>query len=63
MKYIDLENYGRKNQYNNFIHYSNPIVSVSTTLDVTNLVKYCKSNKMSFFYMLFVYCYKMHKQY
>ncbi len=49
MKYIDLENYGRKNQYNNFIHYSNPIVSVCTTLDVTYLVKYCKSNKMSFF--------------
>ena len=49
MKYIDVENWGRKSQYENFIGYSNPVVSICTTLDVTALVNRCKTDRLSFF--------------
>lgn len=49
MKIVDTENWSRKNQYQNFIGYSNPIVSVCTTIDITQLVLYCKMSNRSFF--------------
>ncbi len=49
MKNIDIENWSRKNQYENFINYSNPVISVCTTVDVTKLVNYCKQHDLSFF--------------
>lgn len=49
MKVIDVNNWKRKPQYENFIQYTNPIFSVTTRIDVTNLVAYCKKNGVSFF--------------
>lgn len=49
MKYIDIETWGRKPQYENFINYTNPMFSITTRLDVTDLVTYCKDTKKSFF--------------
>ena len=49
MKIIDVNTWNRKSQYENFIKYSQPTFSLSTRLDVTNLVKYAKNNNKSFF--------------
>lgn len=49
MKIIILDEWPRRMQYENFINYTNPIFSVGTTIDVTNLVQYCEKNDMSFF--------------
>lgn len=49
MKIIDVNTWNRKSQYENFIKYSQPTFSLSTRLDVTNLVEYTKNTKKSFF--------------
>ncbi len=49
MKIIDTNEWKRKNLYDNFIGYTNPIFSLGTELDVTELVKYCKNRGYSFF--------------
>ena len=49
MEKIDIKNWARRAQYENFIKYTNPIFSVTVKLDVTKLVKFCKENKKSFF--------------
>ncbi len=49
MKKIDVKTWGRKSQYENFIHYTHPVFSAGTRLDVTELVEYCKEEKKSFF--------------
>ena len=49
MKIIDINTWGRKSQYENFIKYTNPTFSLTTRLDVTDLVTYCKSKDKSFF--------------
>ena len=49
MKYIDINSWSRKNQYENFIKYTNPTFSVCSALDVTKLVTYCQKNNISFF--------------
>ena len=49
MKIIDVNTWNRKSQYENFIKYSQPTFSLSTRLDVTNLVEYTKKTKKSFF--------------
>ena len=49
MKEINIETWNRKNQYNNFIKYSNPIVALGVDLDVTKLLDYCEENNKSFF--------------
>ena len=49
MKYIDINSWSRKNQYENFIKYTNPTFSICTELDVTALVDYCKNKNVSFF--------------
>ena len=52
MEKIDIKNWARRAQYENFIKYTNPIFSVTVRLDVTKLVKFCKENKKSFFVTL-----------
>lgn len=49
MKIIDINEWSRKNQFNNFIYYTNPVFSVGTVIDVTPLVQYCEKNDLSFF--------------
>lgn len=49
MKEIDINNWCRRAQYYNFIKYTQPIFSIGTKLDVTNLVLFCKKNRLSFF--------------
>ena len=49
MKYINIDEWYRKTQYNNFIQYSNPVFSVGTILNVTKLVQFCETNDLSFF--------------
>ena len=49
MKVIDIESWNRKIPYRNFIGYSDPVFSVGTRLDVTELLSYCREEKKSFF--------------
>ncbi len=49
MKTIDVESWNRRTQYENFIRYTNPIISVCTTLDVTPIVERCRVKGLSFF--------------
>ncbi len=49
MKIIDINSWKRKLPYENFIRYTNPIFSLSTRLDVTNLHNRHKKEKTSFF--------------
>ena len=49
MKKIDLDRWKRKIPYENFIGYTNPIFSLCTRLDVTNLYNASKARKTSFF--------------
>ena len=49
MKVIDIQQWDRKVPFENFIKYTNPIFSLSTRLDVTQLYDYCRKTKTSFF--------------
>ncbi|WP_117884493.1 CatA-like O-acetyltransferase [Aureibaculum luteum] len=49
MKIIDIENWDRKNQYNFFKNYEDPFFNITATLEVTNLYRFCKVHKLSFF--------------
>lgn len=49
MKKIDLENWNRYKQYKWFSSFSNPTYSINKEIDVTELYKYVKKNKKSFF--------------
>ncbi|QCX38132.1 chloramphenicol acetyltransferase [Aureibaculum algae] len=49
MKIIDIENWDRKNQYDFFKNYEDPFFNITATLEVTNLYRFCKVHKLSFF--------------
>ena len=49
MKIVDINTWNRKVAYNNFINYTDPVFSVSTRLDVTELLDFCKTENKSFF--------------
>lgn len=49
MKIIDINNWKRKVPYTNFITYADPIFSLTTRLDVTELCARCKRLGTSFF--------------
>ena len=49
MRKIDTTTWKRKVPYKNFIDYTNPIFSLSTRLDVTELCNRCKKEGTSFF--------------
>lgn len=49
MHEFDIDNWNRYTQYRWFSSFSNPTYSVSKEMDVTNVVKYAKGNKKSFF--------------
>jgi chloramphenicol O-acetyltransferase type A len=46
---IDLKTWKRKDQYDLFKTYEDPFFNLTANVDVTNLIKYCKENKESFF--------------
>lgn len=49
MRYIDIENWKRKDHYNFFKQLSYPHFSISGNLEVTTIYKYTKENEISFF--------------
>ena len=49
MKKIDVKTWKRRVPYENFIGYTNPIFSLATRLDVTDLYNRCKREKTSLF--------------
>ena len=46
---IDKSKWKRRETYNNFIKYTNPVFSVGTRLDITELLKYCEEKQKRFF--------------
>ena len=52
MKQIDIEKWARKSHYNWFSKFANPTVALDFKLDVTNLLKYCETRKLSSFSIL-----------
>lgn len=49
MKYIDIENWKRKDHYNHFKQLDYPHFNICGNVDITNFYKYIKENKMPFF--------------
>ncbi|MBP3437693.1 MAG: hypothetical protein J6K61_07320 [Clostridia bacterium] len=49
MKVIDIETWDRKTPYQNFVRYTDPIFSLSSRLDVTDLYNFVKKEGHSFF--------------
>lgn len=46
---IDINNWKRKLAYETFSKFSDPYTSIVTKIDITNLVDFCKQNKISFY--------------
>lgn len=55
MKYIDIENWNRKNHFNYFKQVDYPHFNICANLDITNFYRYIKENELPFFIsMLYV---------
>ena len=54
-KEVDLKAWDRKAQYDFFKNYDNPYFNITADLEVSELYKYCKKNKYSFF-LCSLYC-------
>lgn len=52
MKYIDLEQWPRKNHFQFFSGLSFPFYNVTSSLEVTRLYAYAKEHRLSFYYSL-----------
>lgn len=48
-KKVDINTWKRKLAYETFSNYDDPYTGLVTKIDVTNLVNYCKKNKLSFY--------------
>lgn len=48
MKEFDVENWNRKAQYQFFKTYQDPFFNITANLEVTQLYKYCKQNRLKF---------------
>lgn len=46
---IDINNWKRKLAYETFSSYSDPYTDIVTKIDITNLINFCKQNKISFY--------------
>lgn len=46
---IDINNWKRKLAYETFSKFSDPYTGIVTKIDITNLVDFCKQNKISFY--------------
>lgn len=49
MKKIDIATWKRKTHYKFFAEFEEPYFGITSHVDVTNALKYCKENKISFF--------------
>lgn len=49
MKFIDIENWKRKNHYNYFKQLDYPHFNICGNLDITNFCRYIKKNELPFF--------------
>lgn len=49
MRLIDIKSWNRKKQYDQFSSFQNPCYTVGTRIDVTELVRFSKERKLSFF--------------
>lgn len=58
MHKIEMNNWSRKSVYELYSQYSNPFYMVSFNVDVTNLYKYVKTHKLSFYYSMVYFCTK-----
>ncbi len=58
MKRLDIENWNRKEHFNFFNQFDDPYFSVTIDFDVTNIYKYAKVNKISFFVLYLYACMK-----
>ena len=55
---VDINNWKRKEQYLFFKKYQNPYLSITSILNVDNIVNYSKVNKVSFYGLLMFLCLK-----
>ncbi len=46
---LNIDSWSRKEHYNFFKNYANPLYNICTDVEITNLLKYTKENKISFF--------------
>jgi len=49
MKYLDIENWNRKDHFYFFLKFEEPFFGVTVELDVTKLYDFCKVNDVSFY--------------
>lgn len=49
MKFIDIENWNRKDHYNYFKQFDYPHFNICGNVDITNFYKYIKANQLPFF--------------
>ncbi|MBL4934806.1 chloramphenicol acetyltransferase [Clostridium sp. YIM B02515] len=49
MKFIDIENWNRKDHYNYFKQFNYPHFNICGNLDITNFYRYIKENELPFF--------------
>lgn len=58
MKFLDIENWNRKEHFHFFNEFDDPYFSVTIDFDVTNIYSYAKANKLSFFALYLHACMK-----
>ena len=57
MKYIDMENWARKDHYNHFKALDYPHFNICGNIDITQFYKFIKENENPFFIsFLFFFC-------
>lgn len=59
---IDVNTWGRKLAYETFSNYNDPYAGIVTKIDVTNLLDFCKQNKVSFYGIMSYYILKTMSQ-
>lgn len=58
MKYIDINNWNRRDHFYHFSQSDMPMYSITTELDVTDLKRFTSENKISFYYSMIYLCTK-----
>ncbi|MGL6107415.1 chloramphenicol acetyltransferase [Romboutsia sp.] len=62
MKYINFDTWNRRNHYKFFEKVDNPQFNICLNIDITNFLKFVKTNKVSFYYsMIYASTYVMNE--